>query len=247
MSHSKNKNKDKKRQLVSEEIPADSSRRDLLKGAGLLGAALAGGTHGSVIAQESAPTGQGEQAQLREALEVLTSAEAETLEAICASLIPSDHNGPGAREARAAHYIDKSLASHNRDDRDDYLISLGAINTYCRQHHGAAFAALTADNQEAVLVALQNDEVPDCSPGSAAFFNLVRSHTIDGTFCDPYYGGNRDFVGWDLLRYPGVRLSASEADVALGAALEPSHESAYDNTAYTKRVPSADSGGNGNG
>jgi gluconate 2-dehydrogenase gamma chain len=245
MSDSKNNNN--KSQSNSPQKPADTSRRDLLKGAGLLGAALAGGAHGPVIAQESATQDRGEQAQLREALEVLTAEEAETLEAICETLIPTDQNGPGAREARAAHYIDKSLASHNLQDRDDYLISLSAINAWSRQNHSAALAALTADDRESVLQALQNDEVPDCSPGSAAFFNLVRSHTIDGTFCDPYYGGNRDFTGWDLLRYPGVRLSASESDVALGAALEPSHESAYDNTAYTKRVPASNSGSSGNG
>ena len=66
-------------------------------------------------------------------------------------------------------------------------------------------------------------------------FSRLRSHTIDGTFCDPYYGGNRDFVGWDMLRYPGVRLGVSEAEVASGSQLSPNHESAYDNATYTKR------------
>ena len=31
------------------------------------------------------------------------------LEAICARIIPTDANGPGASEARAAHYIDRAL------------------------------------------------------------------------------------------------------------------------------------------
>ena len=167
--------------------PDNSSRRDLLKGAGLLGAAIAGGAHSGVIAQESASDGAEVGSDTREALEVLTAAEAETLEAICETLIPSDENGPGAREARAAHYIDKSLASHNQDDRDDYLISLSAINSYTLRAHGSNYSALAQADREAVLQSLQNDEVPDCSPGSAAFFNLVRGHTIDGTFCDPYY------------------------------------------------------------
>jgi gluconate 2-dehydrogenase gamma chain len=38
---------------------------------------------------------------------------------------------------------------------------------------------------------------------SAAFFNMVRTHTLQGTFGDPYYGGNANFVGWDLIGYPG--------------------------------------------
>ena len=38
---------------------------------------------------------------------------------------------------------------------------------------------------------------------SAQFFAMVLNHTRQGTFGDPYYGGNANFVGWDLLGYPG--------------------------------------------
>jgi hypothetical protein len=82
----------------------------------------------------------------------------------------------------------------------------------------------------------------DCQGGSATatgagfagssgqFFNMVRSHTLQGTFADPYYGGNRDFIGWDLLRYPGVRTGVSAADQARMEAQElpPNHRSAYE-------------------
>ena len=69
---------------------------------------------------------------------------------------------------------------------------------------------------------------------NAGFFNTVRTHTIEGTFSDPYYGGNRDFVGWALLGYPGVRIASSADDVSQGSALAPSRQSAYDMPAYTK-------------
>jgi hypothetical protein len=42
------------------------------------------------------------------------------------------------------------------------------------------------------------------------FFEMVRTHTIQGTFCDPYYGGNANFVGWDLIDYPGIRMAVSD-------------------------------------
>ena len=32
---------------------------------------------------------------------------------------------------------------------------------------------------------------------------MVRTHTLQGTFGDPYYGGNANFVGWDLIGFPG--------------------------------------------
>ena len=47
---------------------------------------------------------------------------------------------------------------------------------------------------------------------SAQFFTLVLNHTRQGMFGDPYYGGNANFVGWDLLGYPGVRTSVTAAD-----------------------------------
>src|SRR5215470_16444426 len=53
-----------------------------------------------------------------EALETLTAAEADTLEAIVARLIPADESGPGATEARAAHYIDRALAGPLRPSRE---------------------------------------------------------------------------------------------------------------------------------
>ena len=74
-------------------------------------------------------------------------------------------------------------------------------------------------------------------PGFAdapAFFALVRAHTLQGTFCDPYYGGNAGFVGWDLLGYPGVRTFVSADEQRLGADVPANHKSAYDYDMFTK-------------
>lgn len=226
-----NKNNDKH----SAEYPVDPSRRNILKSAGIVGAAAIGtGAASNIIAQDSAAANSPTSPITREALEVLTAEEAETLEAICDCLIPSDENGPGAYEARAVHYIDRALASHNKSVREDYMMSLEAINNYARKTRGKVFHQLIKDYQNSILLAVQTNKVPGCAPSGGGFFNTVRDHTIDGTFCDPYYGGNQNFVGWDMIRYPGIRLSASETDVAEGAALAPNHQSAYDHDTYTK-------------
>ena len=34
-------------------------------------------------------------------------------------------------------------------------------------------------------------------------------------FSDPYYGGNANFIGWDLLDFPGVKLTFSAAEQQL--------------------------------
>ena len=82
------------------------------------------------------------QATRLEALETLTAAEADTLEAIVARLIPSDANGPGAAEARAAHYIDRALTGPLRGSRGAYAAGLAAIDAYAQSTKGAAFAKL---------------------------------------------------------------------------------------------------------
>ena len=63
-------------------------------------------------------------------------------------------------------------------------------------------------------------------PSSRSFFNLVRTHTIQGTFCDPHYGGNADFVGWALIGYPGLRLVVTEDEQRLETP-RARHRSAY--------------------
>ena len=228
------KKKNREHDSASEHDSVDSSKRNLLKGASMVGVAALGTSADKIIAQESSEDLGRDTMMAREALEVLTSEEAETLEAICNCLIPTDESGPGALEARASHYIDKSLASHNKSSRELYMVSLDAINRYSKKTLGQAFHQLISDHQISILSAVQDDKVPGCSPNGREFFNLVRNHTIDGTFCDPYYGGNQNFVGWDMINYPGVRLGASEANVAAGARLEPNHQSAYDHDTYTK-------------
>ena len=215
-----------------ESLPANPGRRNLLKGAGLVGAAALGGS-GALIAQQGAPS-PNESPAVREALEVLTAAEVETLEVICDLLIPSDENGPGAREARAAHYIDRALAGPDAQDLEAFRIGLAGIEDYAGKVRGKPFPELIRDQQESILLALQQNRLEGFMPSAAGFFNLLRNHTINGTFCDPYYGGNRDFVGWDMIRYPGVRLGVSEGEVELGAELPPNHQSAYDYRPYTK-------------
>ena len=223
--------------------PSDPSRRNLIKGAGLVGAAVASSASHVVTAQS--PASQSVEAQVTEALETLTAAEAATLEAITDRILPADENGPGAREARAVHYIDRSLASDNAAFRANYGVGLAMIDEYSVKQHGQSFHRLTSPQQDDVLADVIAGEIPGFNPSGGGFFNMIRSHTIEGTFSDPYYGGNRDFIGWDMLGYPGVRFGVSSDEVSLGRDLPPAQQSAYDMPNFTKVI--ARSGGSGNG
>ena len=170
----------------------------------------------------------------REAYETLTAAESDVLEAVTARLIPSDANGPGAKEARAAHYIDRALAGPLSGFRANYAAGLASLDAYARSKKGAAFAQLPAADQDAVLADVQSGAATGFAQPPGLFFGLMRTHTIEGTFSDPYYGGNADFVGWDLIGYPGVRTSVSAAEQQMNSKIAPNHRSAYDFAMFRK-------------
>ena len=170
----------------------------------------------------------------REPLETLSDVEMATLEAIAARLIPSDASGPGASEARAAHYIDRALGGALIDFRDTYRSGLAAIDTYARTSKGTAFAQLAPADQDVVLTDMERNAAFE---GSAGLFGVLLSHTLQGTFGDPFYGGNRNFAGWDLIGYPGVRLAVTAEQQNLDAKPAATHMSAYDYTMFAGRKP----------
>ncbi len=218
--------------------PKGVSRRDLLKRAGLAGAAL------TMSVSTALPAPADEQAMpsassaspvpQREPIENLTASEMDLLEEICARIIPTDANGPGAREARAAHYIDRALGGFLAPARPAYTAGLAAFDAYCRSSRRAPFLELSERDKESVLIDVETGAATGFTGSAAVFFAMVRTHTLQGTFGDPYYGGNRNFVGWDMLGYPGVRTNVSAEDQRLGVKLVPNHQSAYDNQMFNK-------------
>jgi gluconate 2-dehydrogenase gamma chain len=170
------------------------------------------------------------------ALETLTAVEFETLSAIAARLIPSDDNGPGATEAHAAQYIDRALGGALASFRETYRAGLAALDRYAQSTKAGPFARLAVADQDVLLRDLERDTATGF-PDASAFFNAVLAHTVQGTFCDPYYGGNANFAGWDLIGYPGVRLAVSSDEQRLGARPSPTHMSAYDYKMFSGRRP----------
>ena len=241
--HNKNKAQDPNQADTAPLV----SRRNLLKHAGLVGAAaISSGTAGTVSAAASTSSATTNRIPVREAFETLTSVQSDTLDAIVDRILPSDENGPGAKEARATHYIDRALAGFQAQYRESYGLGLLAIDEEALLRHGNPFHRLNADQQDALLHAVENNEILGFESTGSAFFAMVRNHVIEGTFSDPYYGGNRDYIGWDMLGYPGVRMGASAQEVTNEETIEPSRMSAYDLPPFTKQ-PVAASGGAHNG
>jgi gluconate 2-dehydrogenase gamma chain len=164
----------------------------------------------------------------------LTPAEAETLRLIIARIIPADENGPGALEARADRFIDRALSGALRTQRAAYTAGLAAVDAFAQTSKQTSFAKLSAADQDALLTEIQANRATGFTGGSGQFFNLVRTHTIQGTFSDPFYGGNENFIGWDLIGYPGARVVVSANLQRMDVKPEPSRKSAYDYGMFNK-------------
>lgn len=241
---------------MSDEQPRVFTRRDLLKNAGLAGAAAitghvaaeaqSGSQGGATAAASSVRAASGSpsaapQAARRDALEHLTAAEADLLDAMVDRLIPSDEHGPGAREARVIHYIDRALGGALSASRQAYAAGLTALDRYAQSSRGTGFLALANTDKDSVLIDVETGAATGFGTSSAQFFAMVLSHTRQGMFGDPYYGGNANFVGWDLLGYPGIRTMVTSADQKAyeGGTLKANHRSAYDYDTFTKATAQA--------
>jgi Gluconate 2-dehydrogenase subunit 3 len=130
-------------------------------------------------------------------------------------LMPGAPGSPGAREANVLNYIDLALAGAYSDQQDFYRRGLIALDAYCRKAHGAPFVRLDAAKQDEVITALEQNKANGFIwPTAPAFFNTMRTHTMEGMFADPVYGGNKDFAGWRLVGFPGAHPAFTPADLA---------------------------------
>jgi len=127
-----------------------------------------------------------------------TAAEARTVEAITAQLIPADQDA-GAREAGVVHYIDLQLVKRFRRHRPAYTQGLARLDQIARTRFEHEFAALNDAQQMDTLKTLEKD--------APEFFGLILGHTRQGFYGDPRHGGNRGRVSWKMvgLPFPQVR------------------------------------------
>ncbi len=141
-------------------------------------------------------------------------------------IIPKDDLGPSASESGVTEYINRALGDYLAAEKTAFIEGLEAMDAFARRSQGGALMELTPDKQDAVLTAMENGNAEGFAD-ARAFFNRARRLTMEGMFGDPYYGGNRNFAGWDLIRYPGPRMATSQNEQKMGVEIKPYHHSAY--------------------
>jgi gluconate 2-dehydrogenase gamma chain len=141
--------------------------------------------------------------------------QAATVAAFSERLMPGAPGKPGANDANVINYIDLALAGAYADQQDLYRRGLAQLDAYCRKAYDQLFVKLSAAQQDEVIGALEQGKASEFEfPTAQVFFNTLRTHTMEGMFADPVYGGNKDFAGWKLVGFPGAQLFYTAADLA---------------------------------
>jgi gluconate 2-dehydrogenase gamma chain len=144
----------------------------------------------------------------------LNDDDSRTVTAFTERLMPGAPGMPGATDADVLNYIDLALAGAYADQQDFYRRGLTQLDEHCNQAYGKPFRRLTAEQQDETIAALEQGKAPAFVwPTAVAFFNTVRTHTMEGMFADPIYGGNRNFAGWRLVGFPGAQPLFTEDDM----------------------------------
>ena len=141
-------------------------------------------------------------------------ADAATIAAITERIMPSAPGKSGARDADVLNYIDLALAGAYTELQDFYRRGLASLDAYSRAAHKESFVHLSPERQDEVLAALESDKAAGFTyPTGREFFSILRTHTMEGMFADPLYGGNKDFAGWRLVGFPGAQAIFTPTDL----------------------------------
>jgi len=130
-----------------------------------------------------------------------------TVEALTAQIIPTDMD-PGAKEGGVVNYIDIALATVYAEQQEMYVLGIKGVDQSAKaMFKKGRFIDLKPEEQIQIMKAMEKDEAPGEIwkelPASSFFYDGLLAHTYEGFYGDPRYGGNKNYVGWKLVGFPG--------------------------------------------
>lgn len=134
-----------------------------------------------------------------------TKDEAACVVALCEQIIPGDEKYGGATDAGVIFYIDRQLTGYFKDDASVYRENLEKLQAYCSSEFGKRFQDLPPDKQIDIMKMMERNKIdPGIWDKPSGFFQLIRSHTMQGFYGSPIHGGNKDYMSFDMLglEYP---------------------------------------------
>ena len=192
-----------------------------------LSAASVGGVLVYTLDRRVSRLSQASDKSIRIPLRFFSEAEALIIAAAASRIFPNDDTGPGAQEAGVALYIDRQLAGPW--GRDHFRFTQGPFEEDANPEFGYQGKATPQEIYRQGLSQLQGFDVLDAALQDdrlkqiqdTLFFALLRQNTVEGMFSDPVHGGNKDMIGWQLIGFPGPRMSNYGDRKALRGSFSP--------------------------
>lgn len=116
-------------------------------------------------------------------------------------------NRSGSVQDDMANFLTLSRTTHNAwrarlaAIRDTYVAGLSELDARARAVGAGDFLGLSADAKDRVLAI--NFKVVSLPHEFTGFTDMMFSHTIEGTYSAPEYGGNRGLAGWHDIGFRG--------------------------------------------
>lgn len=167
-------------------------RRNLLRTGAILGATLA------LDGCKSEPTQETNAAAAQPRTDTL-----DVLAAVAERLLPSEGEGPGAKEANVRGFLEKALADARLMHLKP-LLERGAafLDEAARvEHKAAGFVAASNEQRDDLLSRLAERKMRPNGFDGPAFVRILLALTLEGFLGDPKHGGNRDRVAWQWLGF----------------------------------------------
>ena len=204
------------------------SRRIFLKASGAVALTPAAADAATRAADAAAAKPSASAAAAPQGYLFFNAPEAAFIEAAVQRLIPPDDVGPGALEAGVPTYIDRQL--HGAWGAGEKLYRAGpwaagtpsqgyqlpytpaelfrtalrGVRDDLQKTRQTSFEKLSGEEQDGYLTELQNGTRDLAGVPSKVFFESLLASTIEGYFCDPVYGGNKDMAAWKMIGFPGA-------------------------------------------
>jgi len=125
----------------------------------------------------------------------------DTLPAVVDCLIPPD-DFPGAYDAGVCDYIEQLLQTDLAEHAESFRAGINAIDGEALATYNAPFAALTHEQQTAILESIESAAVKTSWPiAPARFFAMLVNTTAEGYYSDPEQGGNRGRASWVMTGF----------------------------------------------
>ncbi len=133
----------------------------------------------------------------------LSDAEKRTLGHLCEQIIPKDEY-PGALELGVVNFIDRLLKEAHPDWLAVYRTGLHSTDASAQAEHAKPFAELDPAQQIELMKKMERGQLPGLEwygLPSGEFFQMVLSHTMQGYYGHPQWGGNRNKESWKMIGY----------------------------------------------